>query len=69
MKQKLADQIINDDEFNSFDAKVDALLDLARELEDIAINALKSFKCTQKPQDYPDSHWSNRLTLLLSKNE
>ena len=68
MKQKLADQILNDDEIDSFDGKVDMLLDLARELEDIATDALKNFRYTQRPHDYPQSHWSNRLELLLSND-
>jgi hypothetical protein len=42
------------------------ILDLARELEDIATDALRSFKCTQRPSDYPPTHWSNRLEILLS---
>jgi hypothetical protein len=66
MKQKLADQIINDDEIDSFDGKVEILLDLSRELEDIATEALKGFKCTQRPWEYPKNHWSNRLELLLA---
>ena len=66
MKQKLADSIINDDEIGSFDGKVGMILDLARELEDIATDALRSFKCTQRPSDYPPTHWSNRLEILLS---
>ena len=67
MVQKIADQIINSEEIDSFDGKVDVLLDLARDLEEIATDALKSFKCTQRPQDYPPSHWSNRLEILLLK--
>jgi len=66
---KIADQIMQDDETNSFDAKVDQLMDLGRELEEIATDALRSFRCTQKPSDYPKTHWSNRLELLLSANE
>ena len=65
---KIADQILQDDNYDSFDAKVDHLIDLARELEDIATDALKSFKCTQKLNDYPKTHWSNRLDLLLFKD-
>lgn len=67
LSMKLADQILQDDHYDSFDAKVDHLIDLARELEDIATDALKSFKCTQKPSDYSKTHWSNRLEFLLSR--
>lgn len=62
---KLADQILADDEFDSYDGKIDAIIDLARELEDIATDALKTFKCTQSPWEYPKMHWSNRLETLL----
>lgn len=58
---------MNDDEIDSFETKVDLLIDLARELEDISTDALKMFKCTQHPWDYPKNHWSNRLILLLKK--
>lgn len=67
MNNKLADQIMNDDSFDSFDDKIDMLIDLARELEDISTDALKSFKCTQNIHDYQDSHWSNRLEVLLTR--
>lgn len=64
---KIADKILNDDEFDSFDAKIDAIISAARDLEGIATDALGSFKCTQTPKDYPPDHWSNRLEILLAK--
>lgn len=40
-----------------------------RELEEIATDALKSFRCTQRPSDYPETHWSRRLENLLENDE
>ena len=31
----------------------------------IAEEALASFRCTQKPEDYPEGHWSRRAQTLL----
>ena len=64
-QMKIADKILTDDGFDSYDGKIDAIVDLARELEDISIDALKMFRCTQNPDDYPRTHWSNRLNILL----
>ena len=63
---KIADKILNDEEIESMEILFDLMTDLARELEDIAIDALASFKCTQNPWEYPKSHWSNRLLTLTN---
>lgn len=67
-QMKIADQILGDDGFDSYDGKIDAIIDLARELEDIASQSLQAFRCTQRPEDYPQTHWSNRLETLLRHN-
>ena len=66
---KIADQIMRDETIDSFDSKIDMLLDLSRDLEDVALDALKMFKLTQKPSDYSENHWSNRLEKLLNNNQ
>lgn len=34
-------------------------------LKTILADALGSFKCTQKPKDYPKEHWSNMAEKAL----
>lgn len=40
---------------------------ISADLESIACEALASFKITQKPSDYSEYHWSNRLEKLLNQ--
>ncbi len=35
----------------------------------IGKDALRSFKCTQKPSQYEPDHWSNRMERLLFEME
>jgi hypothetical protein len=37
-----------------------------RGLADTLADALRAFRCTQRPEDYPEEHWSNRAIALLS---
>jgi phage shock protein A len=48
-----------------------ALEDIEKEIQSrnewrsIAKEALASFRCTQRPETYPDGHWSRRAQYLL----
>ena len=63
---KSAVKRINDhtlqDRIKTLDAKI--------ELRDKVISeALAGFKCTQRPENYPDDHWSNKAKALTEQDK
>jgi len=68
MNTPITDKLVeklNVEPWLSTETKCRSLHDHAEKLEEIATDALKSFRCTQRPSDYPEDHWSRRLENLM----
>ena len=52
-----------------YEQKIAAMDDDRNELRAITKEALGSFKCTQRPETYPEGHWSRRAQSLLENEK
>lgn len=64
MKTPLTDKLYNETASMTDVRAMHKALILAGKLEEIALDALQSFECTQTTADYPETHWSRRLVAL-----